>query len=65
MDDGNCSPLVMRSSMYNIPVSKELLAMSSIPLSIVIQPLADPTKNGKPVPIVDHGPNGTVIDLPP
>ena len=60
VDDGNCSPLVMRSSMYNIPATDELMNNCGVPLSFVIQPLADPTGKGTPVPIVDHGPDGPI-----
>eukprot|EP00038_Savillea_parva_P007834 m.172841 g.172841 ORF g.172841 m.172841 type:complete len:1098 (+) comp13591_c0_seq1:68-3361(+) len=59
VDDGNCSPRVMRSSMYVVPTNKDLLDAMGIPLTLVIQPLADPG-TGQPVPRVDHGPDGPI-----
>jgi len=59
VDDGNCSPKIMRSSMYVVPTSKEVLDTMYVPLTMVINPLADPG-TGKPVPRVDHGPDGPV-----
>lgn len=50
----------MRSSMYSIPANKELLGNTGVPLSLVIQPLADPAPNGQAVPVVDHGPDGPI-----
>jgi protein transport protein SEC24 len=52
----------MRSTMYNVPNTDELLSRSKIPLALVIQPLgpSDPYTELQPVPLVDHGPDGPV-----
>lgn len=60
IDDGNCSPRVIRSSMYNVPAEGTMLDTSGIPLAIVVQPLGDAMGGRLPVPIVDHGPDGPI-----
>ena len=30
MDDGNCSPTILRSTLYNIPTTDELLSGSQV-----------------------------------
>eukprot|EP00052_Salpingoeca_macrocollata_P001715 m.27111 g.27111 ORF g.27111 m.27111 type:complete len:849 (-) comp11617_c0_seq1:48-2594(-) len=59
-DDGNASPLVMRSTLYNVPCSDDLVKRTQVPLSLIIQPLASPTNGAEPVPVVDHGSEGPV-----
>ena len=44
---------------YVVPTNKDLLDAMGIPLTLVIQPLADPG-TGQPVPRVDHGPDGPI-----
>ena len=38
---GSCSPRYMRSTLYTVPCSKDLLNQCRIPLGLVIQPLAE------------------------
>ncbi|XP_022110679.1 protein transport protein Sec24C-like isoform X2 [Acanthaster planci] len=60
VDQGNCSPRFMRSTMYNIPCSQDMIKQSQVPVGIVISPFAKLPDNEAPPPIVDHGPNGPV-----
>ena len=41
VDDGNCNPRFMRSTLYNIPITEDLLKISGLPFGLVLQPLAD------------------------
>lgn len=41
IDYGNCNPRYMRSTLYNIPMSEEMLNMTRIPFGILSQPLAN------------------------
>eukprot|EP00042_Codosiga_hollandica_P047345 m.511602 g.511602 ORF g.511602 m.511602 type:complete len:1116 (-) comp57429_c0_seq1:250-3597(-) len=60
VDDGNCSPHVVRSTLYNIPCSDELATTAKVPLALVLQPLADIGTESNQIPVVDHGPTGPV-----
>lgn len=60
VEDGNASPKVMRSTLYAVPQSDEVLVQAKTPFAVMIRPLADPTGNGAPVPVVDHGPDGPI-----
>eukprot|EP01135_Chromosphaera_perkinsii_P009393 Nk52_evm69s1737 gene=Nk52_evmTU69s1737 len=60
VDDGNASPRFVRMTMYNIPVTEELLNMSKIPLVMLVQPLAETNHDDTPVPLVDMGSSGPV-----
>lgn len=59
-DDGNASPRVMRSSLYAVPNTPELLNMCKIPFAVAIRPLAHPTGSDAPIPVVDHGGDGPI-----
>eukprot|EP00126_Sphaerothecum_destruens_P001938 Sdes_comp15376_c0_seq1m4250 len=60
IDDGNASPRFMRFTMYNIPVTEELLAMSKFPLALLVQPLAETSHDEPSIPVVDMGPQGPI-----
>jgi len=61
IDDGNCSPLVMRATTNTVPTTKETLQQSKLPLAITLHPLADPSGNGDgSLAVVDHGPEGPI-----
>jgi len=60
IDDGNSSPSLIRSTLYNVPISEEICANSKIPLSLIIQPFSDVSKTEGPVNIVDLGPDGPI-----
>jgi protein transport protein SEC24 len=57
-DKGSCSPKFMRSTIYTLPLSKDAHKQCGIPLSLVVQPLADPGIDCPTVPVVDFGPQG-------
>lgn len=59
-DYGSCSPRFMRSTMNQIPATSSLLNQSTIPMAVVIQPLADVGVDEEEVPIVDAGPSGPI-----
>jgi len=58
VDDGNCSPRMMRLTLNQIPTLDDQTAASALPIGAVIQPLAEPAPGEAPVPLVDPGPDG-------
>lgn len=42
---GNSNPRYVRSSLYTVPCSKDLLNGCKIPMGLVVQPLADIPQN--------------------
>ncbi|KAK5666067.1 COPII coat Sec23p-Sfb3p heterodimer component [Batrachochytrium dendrobatidis] len=59
-DNGNCSPRFIRSTIYNIPITEDLISTSKLPFGVIVQPLADLEPTDTPVPLVDFGINGPV-----
>ncbi|URD93670.1 protein transport protein Sec24-like [Musa troglodytarum] len=59
-DNGNCSPRLMRCTMNQIPCTGDLLSTSSMPLALMVQPLALPHSSEEPIQIVDFGESGPV-----
>ncbi|CAD5123473.1 DgyrCDS11818 [Dimorphilus gyrociliatus] len=59
-DSGNANPRLLRSSMYNVPISKDMLKQSEVPFAIAVQPLAVLAHNERPLPIVDMGEQGPI-----
>lgn len=59
-DMGNCSPRYMRCTLNQIPCSGDLLANSSMPLALIVQPLALPHPLEEPIQVVDFGESGPV-----
>ncbi|KCV72359.1 hypothetical protein H696_01752 [Fonticula alba] len=57
IDDGNCSPHFIRSTMYQIPTTSDLQKSCKIPFGFVLQPFAETSIT---VPLVDHGARGPV-----
>jgi protein transport protein SEC24 len=57
-DDGNASPRFMRSTLYNVPCSRDLLTSCRIPLGLVVQPLATIPDRENTLHLVDHGAGG-------
>ncbi|XP_039120781.1 protein transport protein Sec24-like At4g32640 isoform X1 [Dioscorea cayenensis subsp. rotundata] len=57
-DTGNCSPRLMRCTMNQIPCTGDLLSTSSMPLALMIQPLALPHPEEEPIQVVDFGESG-------
>ncbi|KAG6535448.1 hypothetical protein ZIOFF_000421 [Zingiber officinale] len=59
-DTGNCSPRLMRCTMNKIPCTGDLLSTSSMPLALLVQPLALLHPSEEPIEIVDFGENGPI-----
>ncbi|XP_068661634.1 protein transport protein SEC24 C-like [Aristolochia californica] len=59
-DTGNCSPRYMRCTISQIPCSGDLLTTSSMPLALMVQPLALPHPSEEPIQVVDFGESGPV-----
>lgn len=60
VDQGNCSPRFIRSTMYNIPSQPDLIKHCHIPIALSISPLARIHPEEVPPPIVDLGVLGPV-----
>ena len=59
-DEGNCNPKFMRSSMYNLPCSSDLLRQSAVPFAAILKPLACLDTSEEAVPLVDMGSDGPI-----
>ncbi|XP_075216989.1 COPII coat complex component secretory 24CD isoform X2 [Lycorma delicatula] len=59
-DQGNASPRFIRSSMYNVPITIDMMKQTAVPFGLVISPLARPLDQEFPPPIVDMGEVGPV-----
>ncbi|KAI0523034.1 hypothetical protein KFK09_005424 [Dendrobium nobile] len=59
-DTGNCSPRLMRCTMNQIPCSGDLLSTSSMPLVLLVQPMAIPNPDEEPIQVVDFGEIGPI-----
>ncbi|KAF8377055.1 hypothetical protein HHK36_030427 [Tetracentron sinense] len=59
-DTGNCSPRYMRFTINQIPCTGDLLTTSSMPLALMVQPLALPHPSEEPIHVVDFGESGPV-----
>ena len=57
-DQGNSSPKFARLSLNNIPASSDALAATSLPLGLVLQPLAPLQEGEQPIPVLDFGETG-------
>lgn len=53
VDEGNCSPRFMRSTMYQLPTTEDLCHSSKIPLGMIIQPFARQHPREPPIPLID------------
>lgn len=54
-DQGNASPKFARLTLNNIPISAEALAATSLPLGLVLQPLAAQQEGEQAIPVLDFG----------
>lgn len=52
-DKGNASPRYIRSSMYTVPVTADLLKQTSMPFCLVLSPMAEPVGTEAPPPLLD------------
>lgn len=59
-DRGNCSPRFLRSTLYNIPCTADLLKQTHMPFALSISPFAQLHDGESPLPIVDLGQMGPV-----
>lgn len=59
-DQGNCSPRFIRSSMYNIAITNDMMKNTAVPFSLVISPLARLAPGEMSPPIVNFGELGPV-----
>lgn len=57
-DQGNSSPKFARLTLNNIPASADALATTSLPLGLILQPLAPLQEGEQPVPVLDFGETG-------
>ena len=58
IDQGNSSPKYGRLTLNNIPTTAEALASTSLPLGLVLQPLAPLSAGESPIPVLDFGETG-------
>ncbi|GFS08347.1 transport protein Sec24C [Elysia marginata] len=59
-DQGNANPRFIRSTMYNVPCTADMLKSSHIPFSLAISPFAELGPQEHPPPLVDLGELGPV-----
>lgn len=59
-DQGNSSPRFVRSSLYCIPASADLLKTTALPFTLIVSPFARIVKGEYDPPIVDFGELGPV-----
>ncbi|CAZ85498.1 unnamed protein product [Tuber melanosporum] len=57
-DQGNASPRFCRLTLNSIPATADLLASTSLPLALLIQPLAKLKDEEEPIPVLDFGEMG-------
>lgn len=57
-DQGNSTPHLARLSLNTIPVAKEKLEQTGLPLGMVLQPLAKTREGETPIPLLDFGDAG-------
>jgi protein transport protein SEC24 len=59
-DQGNSGPRYVRSTMYNIPATTEMMKQSAVPFALVVSPFAKPVGEEMQTPIVDFGEIGPI-----
>lgn len=59
-DQGNSGPRFIRSTMYNVPTTPDMMKQTSVPFSLIISPLAEPAEGEIIPPIVDFGELGPI-----
>ncbi|CAL1526344.1 unnamed protein product [Lymnaea stagnalis] len=59
-DQGNASPRFIRSTMYNVPCTADMLKSSHIPFALALTPFAELDAQEQPPPLVDLGELGPV-----
>uniref|UniRef100_A0A182NT59 Uncharacterized protein n=1 Tax=Anopheles dirus TaxID=7168 RepID=A0A182NT59_9DIPT len=59
-DQGNASPRFVRSTMYNIPQTADMMKQSAVPFSLIISPFARTVEGELAPPVVDFGEMGPI-----
>lgn len=57
-DQGNCSPRFVRATMYSVPVTSDLMKQVSVPLGLVVSPLARVSEGELEPPEADFSQSG-------
>ncbi|CAM9100724.1 unnamed protein product [Ectocarpus fasciculatus] len=58
LDEGNCSPRFMRSTMAQLPMTADAMGACKIPMAVTVQPMAIVGPEEIPVNLVDFGEAG-------
>ncbi|XP_033335256.2 COPII coat complex component secretory 24CD isoform X1 [Megalopta genalis] len=59
-DQGNASPRYIRSTMYTVPTTADIIKQTNVPFGLIISPMARIAEGEYEPPIVDMGENGPV-----
>lgn len=59
-DQGNSGPRFMRSTMYSVPATPDMMKQTSVPFSLIISPFAKTAEGEILPPIVDFGELGPI-----
>lgn len=59
-DGGNASPRYIRSTMYSVPATPDIMKQASVPFGLVICPYADPNLGEAPLYLGTSLTNGPV-----
>lgn len=59
-DQGNSSPRFIRSSMYNVPFTADMMKQASVPFALILSPFARTVEGEIIPPIVDFGEMGPI-----
>ncbi|XP_076277472.1 COPII coat complex component secretory 24CD isoform X2 [Lasioglossum baleicum] len=59
-DQGNASPRYIRSTMYTVPTTADILKQTNVPFALIISPMARMEEGEYEPPIVDMGEMGPV-----
>ncbi len=59
-DYGNASPRFIRSTMYNVPATPDMIKQTGVPFALVISPFAQVGEGEHEPPVSDFGPTGPV-----
>uniref|UniRef100_U5EY34 Putative vesicle coat complex copii subunit sec24/subunit sfb2 n=1 Tax=Corethrella appendiculata TaxID=1370023 RepID=U5EY34_9DIPT len=59
-DQGNSGPRFIRSSMYSVPITNDMLKQSAVPFCLIVSPFAKTLDKEIPPPIVNFGELGPI-----
>lgn len=59
-DQGNSGPRFIRSTMYNVPATPDMMKQTSVPFSLIISPFAKTAEGEISPPIVNFGELGPI-----